>query len=777
MPSRCCGPADRWRRSTRCAPSANCSPRTPASTRPRAGAPGAGDPAPGSRAHGPARGAGCGLRRRRRRRGCGLPRPRSGRRPRGRPAGLELATAVLDRLAQGSPALATVIGEPGIGKSWLVRHLGDEARANGVCVAVRDLLAGRRRTAAVALARRAARSGGRHRGRRATPVASPLADVISAEAGASGPGRLAFQTWDRIARAVLAAARRRPVLVVLDDLHWADEATLRALRHLVSVTPDDVALAVVATRRRHPETRPAPWPMSGSRSPAGRPYASSCPVSTPTRRPPWSRAVAEGDVDPRTTEAWRQRSGGNPFFLVELARLGSSADGVPATVRDGRRPPRCRACPRNRWRRWASRPSSVARSASRPSRPPDSTTPRRWRRELEPARSAGLVVDQGADGYAFTHALTHEAVTLTVPPRATRPPPRADRPCPGDRPVAARARQCGRAHRGARPTLAGQRTHSGGPGLAGGRRRRRPGAARHRVPGGPARCGAARSPATNAWSAPASRIATGCCSSSPATPPTPPGGPPSARRRTRPWPWPARSAARISSDRPRRDSPATACGRSTTGWTSPRTGWTTCAGRCGPCPRRTRPSACMLLLSLAVELYYDAGAVAERAALVDAGLDLARRLADPAVLAWASRAAWLRPVEPVAHPGPAGAGRGGPGRRPGRGRPRGAGRRPARPGHRRPRAVRTGRVGGTGPSRRGHRRARAAALRALDRELGRDEPRRAARRPRRGRPSPGPRARPRPGDGPPDRGHPAGHRRHHPPRLGAATGRRGRWPS
>jgi hypothetical protein len=58
-------------------------------------------------------------------------------------------------------------------------------------------------------------------------------------------------------------------------------------------------------------------------------------------------------------------------------------------------------------------------------------------------------------------------------------------------------------------------------------------------------------------------------------------------------------------------------------------------------PEDDSAARCMLLLSLALELYYDPGAVAERAALVDAGLELARRLADPALLAWASRTAWL----------------------------------------------------------------------------------------------------------------------------------------
>ena len=55
------------------------------------------------------------------------------------------------------------------------------------------------------------------------------------------------------------------------------------------------------------------------------------------------------------------------------------------------------------------------------------------------------------------------------------------------------------------------------------------------------------------------------------------------------------------------------------------------------------PHRCRLLGALAVELYYDAGARAEREALGRACVDLARRLGDPALLWWATRAASSRP--------------------------------------------------------------------------------------------------------------------------------------
>ena len=181
----------------------------------------------------------------------------------------------------------------------------------------------------------------------------------------------------------------------------------------------------------------------------------------------------------------------------------------------------------------------------------------------------------------------------------------------------------------------------------------------------------------------------------------------------------------------------------------------------------------MLLLSLALELYYDPGAVAERAALVDAGLDLARRLGRPG----------------AARRGPAGL----------------PGWRLWSPSHITTRleldeealaaaraagdlaaqavallALATDRLELSGPgawekparAAEAIARTRTAAVRALDGELGRDEPRRPPRRPGRGRSAARPRARARRGGGPADRRHPAGHRRHNPPRLGTPTGGR-----
>ena len=555
----------------------------------------------------------------------------------GRGAVRQELRAVLDRLAQGSPALATVIGEPGIGKSWLVRHLGDEARANGVCVASGtcsqddgapplwpwlDVLR--------------ALEGDTEAGRDAGGVS--LADVISAEAGASGPGQVAFQTWDRIARTVLAAARRRPVLVVLDDLHWADEATLRALRHLVSVTPDDVPLAVVATRRRHPEPTGALADVAEvlARRQALRVELTGLDEAEATAL---VTAVAQGSVDPTTAEAWRQRSGGNPFFLVELARLGSQGDGVPATVREvvSRRleglPGDTLATLRAAAVVGRSfRVETVAAARQRDAEDVEA--------DLEPARAAGVVADHDAEGYAFTHALTHEAVTLTLSPRQ-------------------RARLHAQVAHALETDPALRVLVSDDERTAE--------LARHWLASGPTNADrawpAADAAADQARRATAYQEALGLRRGAIASHERVPGASLEERYRLllelardsayAAW-WPTVSEASYAAmalartlDRPDLVGPAAAGLSRYCVWTihdwmeTSEDGVDDLRWALRALPEDDSAERCMLLLSLAVELYYDAGAVAERAALVDAGLDLARRLSDPAVLAWASRAAWL----------------------------------------------------------------------------------------------------------------------------------------
>ncbi|MFC6088001.1 BTAD domain-containing putative transcriptional regulator [Saccharothrix lopnurensis] len=131
-------------------------------------------------------------------------------------------------------------------------------------------------------------------------------------------------------------ARRAPLLVVLDDLHWAGEETLDLL---ASVVTDSAAhpVLVVATYR----TTDVPAALADllgrvARAEPVRLYLGGLPAAVV---PALVRATTGHEVDPATAAAIHRRSGGNPFFVRELARLvvaegAGWAESVPPGVRD-----------------------------------------------------------------------------------------------------------------------------------------------------------------------------------------------------------------------------------------------------------------------------------------------------------------------------------------------------------------------------------------------------------------------------------------------------------
>ncbi len=156
---------------------------------------------------------------------------------------------------------------------------------------------------------------------------APLAGV-NAEGGAIGREE-AFTAWRRFLEAVAA---KRPLVFVVEDLHWADEALLDFLEQLLDWAAPVPLLVLSTTRPELYDRRPG-W--SG-----GRRNATTIPLS-PLSGDETARLLQrllERTLLPAQTQAsLLERAGGNPLYTEQFARmLTERGDGtdlqVPETV-------------------------------------------------------------------------------------------------------------------------------------------------------------------------------------------------------------------------------------------------------------------------------------------------------------------------------------------------------------------------------------------------------------------------------------------------------------
>ena len=148
----------------------------------------------------------------------------------------------------------------------------------------------------------------------------------------------AFRQGADLVTLLAGRAAQRHLLVLLDDLHWADEASTGLLAHVGSRLPDGVTL-VCALREPGPH---APAHLSAALATLARVPGQLRLQLAPLQPADVAEVLAaELGAEPSsgTAAAVHTRSGGNPFFVRELARVvRARADGgdvpVPATVRD-----------------------------------------------------------------------------------------------------------------------------------------------------------------------------------------------------------------------------------------------------------------------------------------------------------------------------------------------------------------------------------------------------------------------------------------------------------
>jgi DNA-binding NarL/FixJ family response regulator len=259
----------------------------------------------------------------------------------GREVELARLDAVLERAEHGSPRVVLVAGDAGVGKTRLLLALADRARRRGMrvlmgaCVELGDI------------------------GLPYLPVVDALRELADdpEEAGlladaamtAPGLGRLLpgiepagaargdldqLQVLDAVRAVLVGRAGRSPVVLVLDDLHWADRATRDLVAFLARTLRSGRVALVVSYRsdelhRRHP-LRPLLAELV--RLPAVE-RLELAPF-TRTELAEHLEAIAGAPLRAEQVEGVYARSEGNPFYAEQLLAAGADdAEGeLPATL-------------------------------------------------------------------------------------------------------------------------------------------------------------------------------------------------------------------------------------------------------------------------------------------------------------------------------------------------------------------------------------------------------------------------------------------------------------
>jgi class 3 adenylate cyclase/tetratricopeptide (TPR) repeat protein len=249
----------------------------------------------------------------------------------GRRDELERLARRLEAARTGTGSLAFLSGEPGIGKTRLLEEFAARARSQGAQVFWGRCYEGElsrpfgpfaeaianyaRECEAEALREEVGSFGGI-----VAKIAPELREKLPnlAEPAALAPEEERYRLLDAVAQVLWAFARKAPLVLVLDDLHWADGATLVLLRHLSHFLSRHPVLLLgaywdVELDRQHPL---ADVLVALRREvQLERIEVSGLPREAVTEL---LEAIARHELPATFVEAITAETSGNPFFLREV---------------------------------------------------------------------------------------------------------------------------------------------------------------------------------------------------------------------------------------------------------------------------------------------------------------------------------------------------------------------------------------------------------------------------------------------------------------------------
>jgi tetratricopeptide (TPR) repeat protein len=342
----------------------------------------------------------------------------------GREPELAVAALAVRELSEGRASVLAIEGEAGIGKTRLVQSIVDDARSRDVAVYCGQAHPFERTrpfgvlATALDLSRRSPE-----------PRRAALGGLLAGESAAGqAAGDIQFRVVEEIVDLVETSCAERPVLLVAEDIHWADSASLLAILSVARRLPL-AALLVVVSARPSPQAAEVvrlldDLAAGGARSLQLQPLTSD-DVAVLARR------TLGASPGPSLT-AMLDKAGGNPLWVVALLRsladggmLGRVGDSVEPTTFE--LPVSLSDLVVRRLRHLPTATLellqvaavlgdavSLRDVAAVAGRPPAAVV-----RQLRDAFDAQLL-DEADDRVVFRHQLVHDAIYQHVPPPVRR---------------------------------------------------------------------------------------------------------------------------------------------------------------------------------------------------------------------------------------------------------------------------------------------------------------------------------------------------------------------
>lgn len=240
-----------------------------------------------------------------------------------------------------------------------------------------------------------------------------LPDLAAAPRAAHDTERYAL--FDAVVALLGIASASAPVVLVLDDLHWAAKPTLLLLRHLLRFG-EQARVQIVGTYRSTDLDRT--HPLAAMLADLHRDGSATRLALGGLDEGDVTAYVAEaGYVDEELARALASVTGGNPFFLIEALRHVEESNGrwdqdsLPQGVRE--------AVSRRLSRLSAETNKALAAAAVVGSRFAIDVVERVVEKDLvdafDEADKAGIVIEEPGGRYRFNHALVRQSLLAELP--------------------------------------------------------------------------------------------------------------------------------------------------------------------------------------------------------------------------------------------------------------------------------------------------------------------------------------------------------------------------